>query len=157
MCSNDNNHNSSTDADLYSNANTTDNDSTDTNNVSDISKVSESEAEKKQQQLNSTRRMAFGSPTWTSKDDSMLRYLKEVEKLGWRDISMYFPTRTINACQFRWRRLIMKKENKIKRDAHKAAIKERLLLKNNFDNLDDAIDDRIKAVCKVEHILSPEI
>ena len=73
------------------------------------------------------RRMAFGSPTWTQKDDELLRHLKEVEKIGWRDISMYFPTRTINACQFRWRRLIMKEENRRKRELHKSALRARLV------------------------------
>ncbi|KAG0670816.1 hypothetical protein C6P40_004082 [Pichia californica] len=73
------------------------------------------------------RRMAFGSPIWTSKDDELLRHLKEIEKIGWRDISMYFPTRTINACQFRWRRLVLKEENKKKREAHKLAIKKKIL------------------------------
>lgn len=72
------------------------------------------------------QKTAFGSPIWSAKDDQLLRYLKEVEKIGWRDISMYFPTRTINACQFRWRRLVMKDENKRKREEHKAQIRERL-------------------------------
>lgn len=73
-----------------------------------------------------TRRMAFGSPTWSAKDDELLRYLKEVEKIGWRDISMYFPSRTINACQFRWRRLILKEENKKKREDRKNKIRQKL-------------------------------
>lgn len=72
-----------------------------------------------------TRRMAFGSPTWTQKDDELLRHLKEAKKIGWRDISMYFPTRTINACQFRWRRLIMKEESRRKRELHKSAVRAR--------------------------------
>lgn len=84
------------------------------------------------------RKMAFGSPTWSAKDDELLRYLKETEKIGWRDISMYFPTRTINACQFRWRRLIMKEENKKKRELHKKSIKERLRLKDIQLNIDSS-------------------
>lgn len=44
--------------------------------------------------------------TWTPKEDKLLRELKEVQKLGWREISLYFPDRTPNACQFRWRRII---------------------------------------------------
>lgn len=77
-------------------------------------------------ELIETRRMAFGSPTWSAKDDELLRYLKEVEKIGWRDISMYFPSRTINACQFRWRRLILKEENRKKREDRKNKIREKL-------------------------------
>lgn len=46
------------------------------------------------------------STAWLPKDDALLRFVKEYRKLGWREISMYFPTRTLNACQFRWRRLI---------------------------------------------------
>lgn len=36
----------------------------------------------------------------------MLRYLKETQKLGWKEIASHFPNRTTNACQFRWRRLV---------------------------------------------------
>lgn len=36
----------------------------------------------------------------------MLRYLKEQQKLGWKEIAVHFPNRTTNACQFRWRRLV---------------------------------------------------
>lgn len=36
----------------------------------------------------------------------MLRYLKETQKLGWKEIAAHFPNRTTNACQFRWRRLV---------------------------------------------------
>lgn len=31
--------------------------------------------------------------------------LKEERNLGWHEIASYFPNRTLNACQFRWRRL----------------------------------------------------
>lgn len=50
------------------------------------------------------------SPAWSSKDDKLLRYLKEVKKLSWKEISKHFPSRTTNGCQFRWRR-ILNKEN----------------------------------------------
>ncbi|QLG70866.1 hypothetical protein HG535_0A08110 [Zygotorulaspora mrakii] len=43
--------------------------------------------------------------SWDPQDDILLRHLKEVKKLGWKDISQYFNNRTPNACQFRWRRL----------------------------------------------------
>ncbi|CAI4061276.1 hypothetical protein SUVZ_05G1680 [Saccharomyces uvarum] len=43
--------------------------------------------------------------SWDPQDDLLLRHLKEVKKMGWKDISQYFPNRTPNACQFRWRRL----------------------------------------------------
>lgn len=57
--------------------------------------------------------IAACSPMWTTKEDKLLRDLKEKHKLSWRDISMYFPTRTINACQFRWRRLVIRERDKI--------------------------------------------
>lgn len=43
---------------------------------------------------------------WTAKDDKLLRFLKGERKLGWREVATYFPSRTANACQFRWRRLV---------------------------------------------------
>lgn len=43
--------------------------------------------------------------SWDPQDDILLRHLKEVKKLGWKEISQYFQSRTPNACQFRWRRL----------------------------------------------------
>lgn len=43
--------------------------------------------------------------SWDTQDDILLRHLKEVKNLGWKDISLYFNNRTPNACQFRWRRL----------------------------------------------------
>ncbi|KAK6332718.1 hypothetical protein TWF696_002742 [Orbilia brochopaga] len=44
--------------------------------------------------------------SWSSEDDILLRDLKELRKLGWKEISAYFPKRTAHACQFRWRRLV---------------------------------------------------
>lgn len=38
-------------------------------------------------------------------DDTLLKYLKEVRHLGWREISLHFKNRTANGCQFRWRRI----------------------------------------------------
>lgn len=46
------------------------------------------------------------STTWSPKEDKLLRQLKEVQKLGWREISNFFQGRTPNACQFRWRRIV---------------------------------------------------
>ncbi|SMN20619.1 similar to S. cerevisiae YER088C DOT6 Protein involved in rRNA and ribosome biogenesis [Maudiozyma saulgeensis] len=43
--------------------------------------------------------------SWDPQDDLLLRHLKEIKKLGWKDISQFFNNRTPNACQFRWRRL----------------------------------------------------
>ncbi|SCV02805.1 LAME_0H05358g1_1 [Lachancea meyersii CBS 8951] len=43
--------------------------------------------------------------SWDAQDDVLLRHLKEVKKLGWKEIAQYFKNRTPNACQFRWRRL----------------------------------------------------
>lgn len=53
-----------------------------------------------------SRRKPKQSITWSPKEDKLLRRLKEVEKLGWREISTFFHGRTPNACQFRWRRLV---------------------------------------------------
>ncbi|RCK66049.1 hypothetical protein Cantr_01732 [Candida viswanathii] len=52
------------------------------------------------------RRKSKQSTTWSPKEDKLLRELKEVQKLGWREISTFFNDRTPNACQFRWRRII---------------------------------------------------
>ncbi|CAL9735725.1 transcriptional regulatory protein Dot6p [Monosporozyma servazzii] len=43
--------------------------------------------------------------SWEPIDDILLRHLKEIKKMGWKEISQYFNNRTPNACQFRWRRL----------------------------------------------------
>lgn len=43
--------------------------------------------------------------SWEPIDDILLRHLKEIKKMGWKEISQYFTNRTPNACQFRWRRL----------------------------------------------------
>ncbi|KAI9770441.1 MAG: hypothetical protein M1840_003327 [Geoglossum simile] len=45
------------------------------------------------------------SPPWSPTDDVLLRELKDVRHLGWREIATYFPGRTSFGCQFRWRRL----------------------------------------------------
>ncbi|EDK47144.1 hypothetical protein LELG_05325 [Lodderomyces elongisporus NRRL YB-4239] len=52
------------------------------------------------------RRRTKQSSTWSPQEDKLLRELKEVQKLGWREISTFFHDRTPNACQFRWRRII---------------------------------------------------
>lgn len=46
------------------------------------------------------------SNAWSANDDELLKYLKEVKNLGWREISTYFQNRTANGCQFRWRRIV---------------------------------------------------
>jgi len=54
----------------------------------------------------STRvRLPRESSSWKHEDDDKLRELKDVHNLGWRQIADFFPGRTSNACQFRWRRL----------------------------------------------------
>ncbi|KAH3685164.1 hypothetical protein WICPIJ_003857 [Wickerhamomyces pijperi] len=45
------------------------------------------------------------SNAWSYEDDLLLKYLKEVRNLGWREISTHFQNRTANGCQFRWRRI----------------------------------------------------
>lgn len=53
----------------------------------------------------SENKISKNPSSWDPQDDILLRHLKEVKKLGWKDISQYFTNRTPNACQFRWRRL----------------------------------------------------
>ncbi|CAI4060451.1 hypothetical protein SKDZ_05G1670 [Saccharomyces kudriavzevii ZP591] len=53
----------------------------------------------------SSKNSSKNPSSWDPQDDLLLRHLKEVKKMGWKDISQYFPNRTPNACQFRWRRL----------------------------------------------------
>lgn len=52
-----------------------------------------------------TTTTAKNPSSWDPQDDLLLRHLKEIKKLGWKEISHYFKNRTPNACQFRWRRL----------------------------------------------------
>ncbi|ODV82715.1 hypothetical protein CANARDRAFT_25699 [[Candida] arabinofermentans NRRL YB-2248] len=66
------------------------------------------QASPQQQQLSTSRSfMAKSSSAWAPEDDKLLRMLKEEKKLGWREIASYFPNRTLNACQFRWRRIVI--------------------------------------------------
>ncbi|KAI9867789.1 MAG: hypothetical protein M1813_007611 [Trichoglossum hirsutum] len=61
-----------------------------------------------EQQDNMGRRRLLNtqnSPPWSPTDDVLLRELKDVRHLGWREIATYFPGRTSFGCQFRWRRL----------------------------------------------------
>lgn len=46
------------------------------------------------------------SISWTPQEDKLLLELKDVHKLGWREILNHFKDRTANACQFRWRRIV---------------------------------------------------
>ncbi|KAA8913796.1 hypothetical protein FN846DRAFT_902647 [Sphaerosporella brunnea] len=43
--------------------------------------------------------------SWDPKDDTLLKQLKEEQRLGWKEIATHFRGRTSHACQFRWRRL----------------------------------------------------
>ena len=54
---------------------------------------------------NKNKKLAKNSSSWDPMDDLLLRHLKEIQKMGWKEISQYFDNRTPNACQFRWRRL----------------------------------------------------
>ncbi|GME86227.1 unnamed protein product [Ambrosiozyma monospora] len=57
--------------------------------------------------VNQPQSLPKSSTAWSPEDDRLLRILKEEKKLGWREISTYFPSRTLNACQFRWRRIVI--------------------------------------------------
>lgn len=52
------------------------------------------------------RSRAKHSLSWTAQEDKLLMELKDVHKLGWREILNHFKDRTANACQFRWRRIV---------------------------------------------------
>jgi hypothetical protein len=70
-----------------------------------------------------------GSKSWSADEDSLLLRLKEVEKKNWYQIATYFPDRTTNGCQFRWRRLTIKNKNKEKR--------QNLFVKRHSENKDE--------------------
>ena len=58
--------------------------------------------------VDSNKELSVDSKTpssWDAQDDILLRHLKEIKRLGWKEIAQYFSNRTPNACQFRWRRL----------------------------------------------------
>lgn len=74
----------------------------------------------------SSTKFAFGSPTWTPEADAKLILLKEEQGLGWSEIAEYFPSRTSNACQFRWRRLKNRELNRKKKEERKRKVQERL-------------------------------
>ncbi|GMG30559.1 unnamed protein product [Ambrosiozyma monospora] len=57
--------------------------------------------------VNQPQNLPKSSTAWSPEDDRLLRILKEEQKLGWREISTHFPSRTLNACQFRWRRIVI--------------------------------------------------
>ncbi|CCE79810.1 Piso0_002901 [Millerozyma farinosa CBS 7064] len=67
--------------------------------------------------VDSNRRHSKHFSTWTKEEDVLLRELKEVRKMGWRQISVYFNDRTPNACQFRWRRLVSSNVNSASQDS----------------------------------------
>lgn len=46
---------------------------------------------------------------WREEEDTLLLKLKKNKRLSWREISTHFPKRTLNACQFRWRKLQVNK------------------------------------------------
>ena len=54
---------------------------------------------------NKNKNLTKNPSSWDPMDDLLLRHLKEIQKMGWKEISQYFDNRTPNACQFRWRRL----------------------------------------------------
>ena len=53
-----------------------------------------------------------GSKSWSKQEDRLLLRLKDIEKMNWVQISNYFPGRTTNGCQFRWRRLTGRAKSK---------------------------------------------
>ncbi|KAL6940371.1 hypothetical protein ACO0QE_004270 [Hanseniaspora vineae] len=69
------------------------------------SDVSKSSSEPTSYPMQSDDDMCKIPSSWDPQDDILLRHLKEIKKLGWKDIAQYFKNRTPNACQFRWRRL----------------------------------------------------
>ncbi|QPG74159.1 hypothetical protein FOA43_001483 [Brettanomyces nanus] len=69
----------------------------------------------------STRR---SSSAWPPEDDRLLRELKEEKNLGWREIASYFPHRTLNACQFRWRRLVVGIAKDVKKEIEERTTSE---------------------------------
>lgn len=71
------------------------------------------------------------SSAWPPEDDRLLRKLKEEKKLGWREIASYFPNRTLNACQFRWRRLVIGVSGK--KDKNQGVIEEVTVGNENDD------------------------
>ena len=70
--------------------------------ASDVSKNSSDSTPYSTQQEDDSSKIPS---SWDPQDDILLRHLKEIKKLGWKDIAQYFKNRTPNACQFRWRRL----------------------------------------------------
>lgn len=72
------------------------------------------------------------SSTWSADEDKLLRELKEVQKLGWREISTFFHERTPNACQFRWRRIISNLDVGSKVPSTEASDKEKELNASSF-------------------------
>lgn len=45
------------------------------------------------------------SNPWNFEEDSLLCHLRDEKGLSWKEISPFFPTRTINGCQLRYRRI----------------------------------------------------
>lgn len=56
---------------------------------------------------------------WTEEEDQLLLKLKKNSDLNWREIAARFPTRTLNACQYRI--------NKLKNTKNMKSIKEKTL------------------------------
>lgn len=81
------------------------------------------------------------SSTWSAEEDKLLRELKEVQKLGWREISTFFHERTPNACQFRWRRIISNLDVRSKGASAEASDKEKELNVSSFSETQTAIQD----------------
>lgn len=71
-----------------------------------ISSITESSNTLKSVDSNKELSVESKTPSsWDAQDDILLRHLKEIKRLGWKEIAQYFANRTPNACQFRWRRL----------------------------------------------------
>lgn len=96
-------------------------------------------------------KIVFGSPTWTEKEDQLLDNLVSVHRLKWKDIAEYFPTRTANACQFRWRRKQNREENLRKRKLRRKQLHERLTLNRFTGNIRHQQDQHHQYHQKPQH------
>lgn len=45
------------------------------------------------------------SNLWKFEEDILLCHLRDEKGLGWKEISLSFPNRTVNGCQLRYRRI----------------------------------------------------
>ncbi|CDO95000.1 unnamed protein product [Kluyveromyces dobzhanskii CBS 2104] len=82
--------------------------------------------------------------SWEPQDDVLLRHLKEVKRLGWKEIAQYFTNRTPNACQFRWRRL-------------KSGSLKTVKSPEDEDEDDEILDVAVPAIAPVAAALEPAL